>query len=118
MGRTNTIRQEQSDGHWNFMRFRSDTYDAFQALDQIAFREGALTTKTKELMAIGIAIQMGNEATAQQHIGRAADQGASFEEAVEAIEVGIAMGGSAAVATAHVAFQKLDLIYTREILKL
>jgi len=116
--RVSKIKQEQNDGHWNLMRFRSDAYDACQALEQIAFTDGALSTKTKELMAVGISIQAGSEPAIQQHIERAAGQGASFAESVEAVEVGIAMGGSLAAASAHFAFHALDRVYSREILKL
>jgi AhpD family alkylhydroperoxidase len=116
--RVNEIKREQNDGHWNLMRFRSDAYDAYQALEQIAFRDGALSTKTKELMAIGISIQAGCDAAIEKHIERAAQQGASFEESVEAVEVGISMGGGTAVTSAHFAFHALDRVYSREILKL
>ena len=118
MGRVNELKQERNDGHWNLMRFRSDAYDAYQALEEITFKEGNLSTKIKELMAVGIAVQAGCEAAIQQHIERAAGQGATFEESVEAIEVGITMGGSTAVAAAHFAFHALDQLYSREILKL
>ena len=118
MSRVNQRKQEQSDGHWNLMRFRSDTYDAHQALEKIAFDDGALTSKTKELMAVGISVQAGCEAAIQKHIERAAGLGATFEEAVEAIEVGIAMGGGTAITAAHIAFHTLDQHYTREILAL
>jgi AhpD family alkylhydroperoxidase len=118
MGRVNELKQERNDGHWNLMRFRSDAYDAYQTLEEITFREGNLSTKTKELIAVGIAVQAGCEAAVQQHIERAAGQGATFEESVEAIEVGITMGGSTAVAAAHFAFHALDQLYSREILKL
>ncbi len=117
MSRVNEIKEEQDVGHWNFMRFRTDTYDAGQALEQTAFAEGSLTTKTKELIAIGIAIQAGSEAAIEQYIERAAAQGTSFDEAVEAIGVGIAMGGGLASASAHFAFQALDRAYSNEILK-
>jgi AhpD family alkylhydroperoxidase len=116
--RLDEIKREQSDGHWNLIRFRSDAYDAYQALERIAFEGGALSTKTKELIAIGVSIQAGCEPAIQRHIERAAEQGASFEESVEAVEVGIVMGGSPAVAAAHFAFQALDRAYSREILKL
>ena len=118
MNRVSKIKQEQNDGHWNLMRFRSDAYDAYQALEKTAFADGALSTKTKELMAIGISIQAGCEPAIQQHIQLAAEQGASFEESVEAIEVGVAMGGGTAVASAHFGFHALDQVYSREILKL
>jgi AhpD family alkylhydroperoxidase len=118
MNRIDEIKQEQNDGHWNFMRFRSDAYDAYQALEQTAFKDGALSTKTKELMAVGISVQTGCEPAIQQHIERAAEQGASFKESVEAIEIGIVMGGSPAAASAHFAFHALDRVYSQEILKI
>jgi len=52
------------------------------------------------------------------HRGADLAQGASFEESVEAIEVGIVMGGSPAVTSAHFAFHALDRVYSREILKI
>jgi AhpD family alkylhydroperoxidase len=116
--RVSKIKQERNDGHWNLMRFRSDAYDAYQALEQIAFADGALSAKIKELMAVGISVQAGCDSATQQHIERAAEQGASFKESVEAIEVGIAMGGGPAAAAAHFAFHALDKVYSREILKL
>jgi alkylhydroperoxidase/carboxymuconolactone decarboxylase family protein YurZ len=118
MQQTKKLRQEQSDGHWNLMRFRSDTYDAQQVLEKTAFSEGELSVKTKRLLAIGIAIQSGSEAIAQQQLSLAADEGATFKEAVEAIEVGIAMGGAPAAAAARTAFHTLDELYPREILAL
>ncbi|HJP04613.1 MAG: hypothetical protein CL799_08285 [Chromatiales bacterium] len=118
MERINELRQEQSTGHWNLMRFRSDTYDAQQACEKTAFTEGELSLKTKELLALGIAVQAGSEAMIQQHAKRAADNGAGFREAVEAIEVGIVMGGAPAAAAARVAFYCLDQLYSQEILKL
>ena len=118
MDRIDELKQEQNDGHWNLIRFRSDAYDAYEALEQTVFKDGALSTKTKELMAVGIAIQAGCEADTQKHLERAAKQGASFEESLEAVEIGIVMGGSLAVASAHFGFQALDRVYSREILKL
>jgi AhpD family alkylhydroperoxidase len=118
MDRIDNIKQEQNDGHWNLIRFRSNAYDAYLALEQTAFEEGALATKTKELIAIGVSIQAGCESAIQQHIERAAAQGASFEESLEAVEIGIVMGGSPAVAAAHFGFHALDRVYSREILKL
>ena len=118
MGRIDEIKQEQSDGHWNLIRFRSDAYDAQQALEKIAFAEGELSAKTKQLLALGIAVQSNSVAIIPHHASRAAEHGATFKEAVEAIEVGIAMGGAAAAGAARTAFPTLDELYPREILAL
>jgi len=115
---TNELKQQQSDGHWNLTRFRSDTYDAQQALEKTAFSKGELSAKTKQLLALCCAIQSGSEAVVQHQLSGAANEGVSFKEAVEAIEVGIAMGGAPAAAAARTAFHTLDQLYSREILAL
>ena len=118
MDRIDKIIQERNAGHWNLRRFRSKVYDAFQAIEEATFADGALTTKTKELIAIGIAIQSNCESAIQLHIERAAQQDATFEEALEAIEVGIEMGGAQAVAAARFAFFALNRMYPQEILRI
>jgi alkylhydroperoxidase/carboxymuconolactone decarboxylase family protein YurZ len=112
------LQQEQSDGHWNLIRFRSDTYDAQQALEATAFADGELSAKTKQLLALGIAVQSSSVAIIEHHASRAAAHGATFREALEAIEVGIAMGGAPAAGAARTAFHTLDQLYPREILAL
>ncbi len=118
MAQIEQLKQQQSDGHWNLMRFRSDTYDAQQALESTAFAAGELCSKSKQLIALGIAVQSGSEELIQRHATLAAKAGASFKEAVEAIEVGIAMGGAPAAAAARNGFSTLDQLYPREILAL
>jgi AhpD family alkylhydroperoxidase len=118
MGRIDEIIQERNDGHWNLTRFRSKVYDAFQAVEEAAFADGALTTKAKELIAVGISVQSNCESAMQLHIERAARQDATFEEALEAVEVGIEMGGGQAVAGAQFAFHVLGRLYPQEILRI
>jgi AhpD family alkylhydroperoxidase len=118
MNRPDEIARQRNDGHWNLVRFRSKVYDASQAVEEATFTDGALSTKDKELIAVGIAIQSNSEPCIQNHIERAAEQGAVFEEVLEAIEVGIEMGGAPARESARFAFLVLDRIYSREILKI
>jgi AhpD family alkylhydroperoxidase len=118
MNRIDEIAQQRNDGHWNLVRFRSKVYDAAQAVEEATFADGTLSRKTKELIAVGIAIQSNSEPCIQNHVERAAEQGAPFEEVLEAIEVGIEMGGALARESARFAFLVLDRMYSREILKI
>lgn len=67
---------------------------------------------------MGIAIQMGNDARIESQIVRAAALGTEFRQMLEAIEVGIAMGGVTGLESARAAFFILDRIYPQEILKI
>lgn len=117
MSRLDNIIADRDMGHWNLRRFRSKVYDDFIALEEATFADGALPSKTKELIAVGIAIQANSEPEIQSHIEHAAGHGASLDEVVEAIEVGIEMGGAPALESARFSFLVLDRLYSQEILK-
>lgn len=70
-----------------------DVMRAYQGLMTAASREGALSTKTKELMALAIGITSKCEGCLVFHIQNAIKHGATREEVVEAISVAIEMGG-------------------------
>ncbi len=118
VNRIEQIIDERNTGHWNLTRFRSNVYDACLAAQETAFTEGQLPAQTKALIAVGIAIQMGNEARIESQIVRAAALGTEFRQMLEAIEVGIAMGGVTGLESARAAFFILDRIYPQEILKI
>ena len=73
-----------------------DVYKGFAALHDAAFVEGALDTKTKELIAMAIAVSSECDGCIAAHAHAAARHGASLEEAAEAIGVTILMGGGPA----------------------
>jgi AhpD family alkylhydroperoxidase len=63
-------------------------YKSFPDLEQKTFSDGSLK-KCKELIAIGITIVINCESCLQLHMKKALRSGASEEQIVEAIEVGI-----------------------------
>lgn len=65
----------------------------FQGLMSAVSKEGALSTKMKELMALAIAISSKCEGCLVFHIQNAMKHGASREEVIETIAVSIEMGG-------------------------
>ncbi len=73
-----------------------DTYAGFAALHGAALAEGALPTKTKELIALAIAVVEQCDGCIASHARGAAKAGATKEEAAEAIGVTFLMAGGPA----------------------
>ncbi len=65
----------------------------FARLHKKAVEEGALSSKVKELMALAIGIVAGCEGCIAYHVHDAVAAGASRQELMETIGVGILMGG-------------------------
>jgi len=81
----------------------SKGYQAVIDLEAAAYADGALSGKEKELIAVGIAVVVNCESCMQWHIEQAAKRGATLNEVVEAIDVGIEMGGGPATVAARFA---------------
>lgn len=73
-----------------------DVYKGFGALHSAAFADGALDAKTKELIALAIAVATQCDGCISSHARGAARQGATLEEAADALGVNILMGGGPA----------------------
>ena len=69
-----------------------ETAKAFDNLITATFKDGALSFKTKEFIAIGVAVSMGCEDCMEHHINIAKKLGATKEEIAEAMSVGFEMG--------------------------
>ena len=91
----------------------SKTYRAFVELEQDTFTDGALAKKHKELIAVGISVQIACESCMQWHIEQAALDGASYEEVMGAVEVGIEMGGGPATVSARFALKVMETVYAK-----
>jgi AhpD family alkylhydroperoxidase len=84
------------------------SYRSFLDLEEKAFADGALTRKTKELMALSISIVTKCEPCLEWHVQQAMLQGATDEEIYETIDVAIEMGGGPAGAYARYALNAMD----------
>lgn len=73
-----------------------DTYAGLVALSKAALAEGALPSKTKELIALAIAVVEQCDGCIASHARGAAKAGATKEEAAEAIGVTFLMAGGPA----------------------
>ena len=97
--------------HKKLLDAGSKPYAAFVELEQATFADGALPSKTKELIAIGISVRINCESCMQWHIEQAAAAGAAYPEVMEAVEVGIEMGGGPATVSARFALQVMEIVF-------
>lgn len=80
----------------------------FANLHKAATADAALSTKTKELIALAIAVAIHCEPCIAYHVHDALKAGASRAEVVDALGVAIMMGGGPAVMYACDAFAALE----------
>jgi AhpD family alkylhydroperoxidase len=73
-----------------------DVYKGFAELQKAAFSPGALDTRTKELMAMSIAVVTQCDGCIASHSKAAVKAGATKQEAAEAIGVAFLMNGGPA----------------------
>lgn len=77
----------------NLRKAIPDAYTAFAGLHKAALTDGALPAKTKELIALAIAVIERCDGCIASHARGAVRAGATREEAAEAIGVTFLMGG-------------------------
>ena len=78
---------------------------------RVTYVDGAIDKRTKELIAIGISVVINCESCMQWHIEQAAAAGADRRQVLEAVEVGIQMGGGPASAHARFALEVMDNVF-------
>jgi AhpD family alkylhydroperoxidase len=94
---------------------KSKVYQSFTDMEQKTYKDGELTKKHKEFIAIGISVVKNCESCMEWHIKQAIDDGAKEGEIIEAIEVGIEMSGGLATVSARFAMNVLE--YYLKVLK-
>ena len=105
------IAQQRKQSHQKLLALNSKTYKAFLELERVTFADGFLPAKVKELIALGISVVINCESCMQWHIEQAAKAGATEKEVLEAIEVGIEMGGGPATVSARFALAVMEDVY-------
>ena len=87
---------------------KSKVYRSFVEMEQNTYTDGELSKKQKELIAVGISVVINCESCMEWHIKQALDDGATENEIIEAIEVGIEMSGGPGTASARFAMNVLE----------
>lgn len=111
MDKLKAISDRRKASHARLLKLDSKVYKAFLGMEQAAFADGALSKGQKELIAVGISVAKDCESCMQWHIEQAAAAGASLREVLEAVEVGIEMGGGPATVSARFALEVMDAVF-------
>ena len=99
------ISQQRKRAHQRLLKLDSKVYKAFLAMEEAAYADGALSKKVKELIAVGASVLVDCQSCMQWHIEQAVSAGASMPEVLEAVEVGIELGGGRATVSARFALE-------------
>ena len=98
----------------NFAKFHKETpatFEGFGVMGKDAKKEGHLSEKTKEFIALGISIAVRCESCIGLHVEHLVRLGATKEELVEALSMSSYMGGGPSItysAKALDAFEQLS----------
>lgn len=84
------------------------TMGNFSKLHEAAIKDNALSSKTKELIALGIAITVRCNGCIAFHVNDALKAGAGREEILETIGVAVLMGGGPSVVYGSEALEALN----------
>jgi AhpD family alkylhydroperoxidase len=101
------IISDRKEAH-QFYSKNSKVYKAFLEMEDKAFSDGKLSKKFKEFIAIGISICINCESCLEWHIKQSLNAGATKQEVIEAIEVGMEMGGGPATVSSRFALKVLQ----------
>lgn len=91
-----------------FYSGKSAVYRSFTQMEEKAFENGELPKGQKELIAVGISIVINCESCLEWHIKQALDSGVTKDQIIEAIGVGIEMGGGPATVSSRFAMKVLE----------
>ncbi len=111
MNKLEEITRKRKWAHAKLVKSGSPVYRAFLDMEKAAFSDGELAKKHKELIAVGISVVMNCESCMQWHIEQAVQAGAGEREVLEAVEVGIEMGGGPATVAARFALEVMDVVF-------
>lgn len=100
------IIKTRKEAHSYYSR-KSKVYQSFVDMEQNTYKDSKLSKLQKEFVAIGISVVIDCESCMEWHIKQAIDGGATEDEIIESVEVGIEMGGGPATASARFAMNVL-----------
>lgn len=102
------IIKDRNESDKKLKEFNSKVYSAFLNMEKQTYSDRILKKVYKELIAVGISIVLNCESCMEWHIKEALRSGASERQVLEAIEVGIEMGGGPATVSSRFALKVLE----------
>lgn len=100
-----------------FILKKSKPYLSFLELEKNTFASNKISKTHKELIAVGISVVINCESCMEWHIKEALRSGASQDEVLEAVEVGIEMGGGPATVSSRFALKVLEYYKNKKNIK-
>lgn len=80
----------------------------FFALDDRAYKEGALSVKTKEMLGLVASLVLRCNECIFYHVDRCLQEGVRVEELYEVFSIGLVVGGSITIPHIRYAFEVLE----------
>ena len=87
------------------MRYAGLNIKRFYGLDSQVYREGALPSRTKELLGLVASLVLRCDDCVKYHLLRCLDEAVTSEELQEALAVGLVVGGSITIPHLRRAFE-------------
>ncbi len=112
MSNYDRMADEVSESSAELIRSLPSAMKGFKALGAATFADGALTRKTKDLIALALSIASGCDGCVAYHARRLSDLGVEREQVVEAIGVAIQMGGGPSMVYGGEAVRAFDSFQT------
>src|SRR3954462_4497638 len=88
------------EGIGKYTQIMPDIVGAYNEFTESCFKEGEISQKSKQLIALGISVYSQDEYCIIYHTKGCLDQGATEEEILEVVGVTVAFGGGAAMSMA------------------
>jgi ribonuclease HI len=108
---TSETRKYRSDMNDKILNSGFRDYNKFFALDNKAYIDGALNTRTKELMGLVASMVLRCNDCIFYHIDRSIQEGANRQELMESFNIALIVGGSIVIPHLRYAFQIMDEIF-------
>ena len=105
------ITRKRKEAYTWFLGHGSKGYEAIARMEADVYPDGAISRKNKELMATAIAVLINCQSCMQWHIEKAAEEGATVAEIIEAIDVAIEFGAGPATVAARFAIDVIKDVY-------
>ncbi|MBX2975382.1 MAG: carboxymuconolactone decarboxylase family protein [Ignavibacteriaceae bacterium] len=109
---TSDTRKYRTDMNEKILTSGFRDFNKFFALDNKAYINGALNTKTKELMGLSASMVLRCNDCIFYHIDRSIQEGATREELMETFNVALIVGGSIVIPHLRYAFEIMDEIFS------
>lgn len=106
--------KEREEGNEVVMKYAGLEIKRYFSLDSQAYRAGSLTAKTKELIGLIASFVLRCDDCVKYHLIRCKEEGLDDEELVEALTIGLVVGGTITVPQLRGALKTWDKLKTEK----